>query len=312
MRDVLERTEFGLAVGGIEKIHGDVSVVTGNPRLAARHRNDIPATLLKQVSQHVAAGQAGGTCNKCGTLCLRHLSSLLYVTSAEIRAATTLRTTRPRAQAHAPSKPGREPRLADLVDAIRVKRDVILDLRHRFKRGLISPHRVARTITAGWNAVVGSVALVGAVRGVFAACERGHIDIPAGDILNGRIGRLAKRQRLACVGDNLAADFDHTRERFGSIEMGWSGPGIFIDLSAMICILLNWKRYLGIQKPSLGTSAINRRSCRRTLADRSSIPPEPPHPGGRPSVRPTPRPRCERRRRRSSFSGVRCRRIARG
>src|SRR5216684_1364492 len=64
--------------------------------------------------------------------------------------------------------------------------------------------------------------------------------------------------------------------------MGWSGPGIFIDLSAMICILLNWKRYLGIQKPSLGTSAINRRSCRRTLADRSSIPPEPPHPGGRP------------------------------
>src|SRR6202035_5716437 len=27
--------------------------------------------------------------------------------------------------------------------------------------------------------------------------------------------------------------------------MGWSGSGIFIGLSAMICILLNWKRYLG-------------------------------------------------------------------
>jgi hypothetical protein len=30
---------------------------------------------------------------------------------------------------------------------------------------------------------------------VFATHERGHIDIPTGDILNGRIGRLAKRQR---------------------------------------------------------------------------------------------------------------------
>src|ERR1700681_3127941 len=40
-----------------------------------------------------------------------------------------------------------------------------------------------------------------------------------------------------------------TRDGFASIEMGWSGPGIFTGLSAMICILLNWKRYLGIQKP---------------------------------------------------------------
>src|ERR1700736_5425288 len=31
--------------------------------------------------------------------------------------------------------------------------------------------------------------------------------------------------------------------------MGWWGPGIFSGLSAMICILLNWKRDLGIQKP---------------------------------------------------------------
>jgi hypothetical protein len=82
MRDVRERPEFGLAVGRIEKIHGDVPVVTGNPRLAARHRNDIPATLLKQVGQHVTAGQAGGTRDKCSTLHLGHLSSLLYVAPA--------------------------------------------------------------------------------------------------------------------------------------------------------------------------------------------------------------------------------------
>jgi hypothetical protein len=30
---------------------------------------------------------------------------------------------------------------------------------------------------------------------VFATRERGHIDIPTGDILNGRVGGLAKRHR---------------------------------------------------------------------------------------------------------------------
>src|SRR5882757_3714362 len=77
MRYIRERPELCPAISGVEKIHGEVPVVTGNPRLAARHRNDIPATLLKQVSQHVAAGQAGSTCDKCGTLRLRHLFSPL-------------------------------------------------------------------------------------------------------------------------------------------------------------------------------------------------------------------------------------------
>src|SRR6266478_1154418 len=31
--------------------------------------------------------------------------------------------------------------------------------------------------------------------------------------------------------------------------MGWSGAGISIGLSAMICILRNWKRDLGAQEP---------------------------------------------------------------
>jgi hypothetical protein len=38
-------------------------------------------------------------------------------------------------------------------------------------------------------------------------------------------GRLAKRQRIAGVGDNLSADCDTMRDGFASIEMGWSGPG---------------------------------------------------------------------------------------
>src|SRR5216683_2938290 len=40
-----------------------------------------------------------------------------------------------------------------------------------------------------------------------------------------------------------------TRDGFASIEMGWSGPGIFLGLSAMICLLLNWKWHHRIQKP---------------------------------------------------------------
>src|SRR5690348_13077491 len=97
-------------------------------------------------------------------------------------------------------------RLTDLVDAVRVESDVILDLRHRFKWSLVSPRRIDGAISAGGNAVVGSVAFVGAIRLVFAARQGSHINIPTWNILNGGIGRLAKRQRIARVGDNLSAD----------------------------------------------------------------------------------------------------------
>src|SRR6202011_1640506 len=79
-------------------------------------------------------------------------------------------------------------------------------------------------LPASRNAVVGSVALVGAIRGVIAARERGHIDIPTGDILNGRIGGLAKRQRIAWVGDHLSADCDHDARRVRIDRNGMVGP----------------------------------------------------------------------------------------
>src|SRR5216683_1657855 len=44
-----------------------------------------------------------------------------------------------------PSKPGRERRLADLVDTVRVKGDVILDLRHRFKSAITFPPTLTTT-----------------------------------------------------------------------------------------------------------------------------------------------------------------------
>jgi hypothetical protein len=48
--DIIERGEFCPTVGRIEKIHDDVSIIARNLRFAARHRNDIPAALFKQVS----------------------------------------------------------------------------------------------------------------------------------------------------------------------------------------------------------------------------------------------------------------------
>src|ERR1700688_928898 len=114
--------------------------------------------------------------------------------------------------------------LAELVDTVRVEGDVILDLRHRFKWRLIRPHRVERTIPASRNAVVGSVALVGTIRGVFTTRERGHIDITTGDILNRRIGRLAKRQRIQGIGDNFSADCDHDARRIRIGRNGVVGP----------------------------------------------------------------------------------------
>src|ERR1700722_2497659 len=97
----------------------------------------------------------------------------------------------------------------DGIDTVRVEGDVILDLRHRFKWGLISPHRIDGTIPANRYAVVGRVALVGAIGRMFASRERRHIHIPMGDILNCRIGGLAKCQRAPGVGDDLSANSDH-------------------------------------------------------------------------------------------------------
>jgi hypothetical protein len=65
---------------------------------------------------------------------------------------------------------------------------------------------------------------VGAIRDVFAARERGHIDIATGNVLNGRIGRLAKRQCIACVGDHFSADFDHDAGPVRFDRNGMVGP----------------------------------------------------------------------------------------
>src|SRR5258706_6956077 len=98
--------------------------------------------------------------------------------------------------------------LADLVDTVRVKGDVILDLRHCFEWGFIAPYGIEGAIPAGWNAVIGSVPLIGAIGRVFAMHEGGHINIAARDILYRWIRGLAKYQRFASVCNNPSADRD--------------------------------------------------------------------------------------------------------
>jgi protein ImuA len=72
-----------------------------------------------------------------------------------------------------PPKPARRRRLADLVDTVRVEGDVILDLRHRFKWGLISPQRIEGAIPASRGAIDGAAAALFAA-GV-AARTRGKV-----------------------------------------------------------------------------------------------------------------------------------------
>src|ERR1700676_3456915 len=71
------------------------------------------------------------------------------------------------------------------------------------------------------------------------------------DIQNDPLGRYQRRPVNASLVSAIIfpPTLTTTRDGFASIEMGWSGPGIFIGFSGMICIFLNRKRYLGVQKP---------------------------------------------------------------
>jgi hypothetical protein len=51
---------------------------------------------------------------------------------------------------------------------------------------------------------------------------------------------------IAALHTTLPPTVTTTRDGFASIGMGWSGPGIFTGLSAMILILLNGKQDFGV------------------------------------------------------------------
>src|SRR5476649_1153915 len=96
----------------------------------------------------------------------------------------------------------------DRVDAVRIKRHVVLDGGNGIIRRLISPDGIDGAFTAGRNAEVAGVALVRAIGGVAAAFELAHVDVLARDVLDRRIGRFAQRQRVLAVGDDAAGKLD--------------------------------------------------------------------------------------------------------
>src|SRR5580692_11133371 len=57
---------------------------------------------------------------------------------------------------------------------------VVLDRRHRREGRLVRPHRIRRTLPADRDAEVRRLTLVGAVGGVIAPRERGHVHVPPG------------------------------------------------------------------------------------------------------------------------------------
>jgi hypothetical protein len=52
--------------------------------------------------------------------------------------------------------------ISDLIDAVRIERDLFFDLLHRFKWRFIRPHCIDRVIPADGDAAAGSVAFKGA------------------------------------------------------------------------------------------------------------------------------------------------------
>src|ERR1700722_20257451 len=75
----------------------------------------------------------------------------------------------------------------DRVDAISIEGEMVLNRRDRFVRSFVGPHGVRRARAAGRDAVIGAVALVGAVGRVVGAGEQRHIDIFARDVEHRRI-----------------------------------------------------------------------------------------------------------------------------
>src|SRR6266852_308016 len=96
----------------------------------------------------------------------------------------------------------------DGIDPVRVKRQVFPDCRCGDMRSFVAPDRVDRPLSAGGNAVVGALALVGTIRLVRGPLQLRHIDVLARDVLQRGIGRFLQSQGLAGIGDAFAVHGD--------------------------------------------------------------------------------------------------------
>jgi hypothetical protein len=115
----------------------------------------------------------------------------------------------------------------DGINPVRIKRHVRGYLCCRRKRMFISPYGVHTTFSTCWNAVVGAVPFVRAIRCMFGALELIHANVFARDVQHCRIARFLQRQRSRAVRNDESAQ---RHRNAGVIVIGWSGPGVFMVL----------------------------------------------------------------------------------
>src|SRR6202030_3144752 len=96
----------------------------------------------------------------------------------------------------------------DGVNPVQVKRQVFPDRRYGGIRSLVAPDGVDRAFSAGRNAEISALALVGTIRLVHGPLQLRHIDVLARDVLHRGIGRFLQGQGLAGIGDAVAVHGD--------------------------------------------------------------------------------------------------------
>src|SRR5690348_3834936 len=96
----------------------------------------------------------------------------------------------------------------DLVDAIGIEGEVVLDRRHRWKRLLVAPDRVLGRAALHRNREITGVAFVGTGARMRAARQQRHVGVGARNIEYRLITGLFEHQRALCIGHRAAGEAD--------------------------------------------------------------------------------------------------------
>ncbi len=96
-------------------------------------------------------------------------------------------------------------RFVDRVDAIGIKREVVLDRGDRGEWCFVRPHGVDRALPACRDAVIVAVTFIGAVGTVIGPFQQRHVDVGARDVQDRRVVAFVHQQCRVRVGDDPAA-----------------------------------------------------------------------------------------------------------
>ena len=114
---------------------------------------------------------------------------------------------------------------------------MILDRGDGCIRCLVGPYRVHRSLSAERNAVVGAIALVGAIGVMVRSFQQRHVDILLRDVLDRGVTRSLNVRAFRVSAMTRPATDTVTRAGFESIVIGWLGPGSLIDLVSMALVV---------------------------------------------------------------------------